>query len=167
MKKILAYLLVLVSLMTLFCGTAGAEITFSKSGSAGIHVPIDITNLDDGTVETRTTRVATLHVVATCKYEGNTTLYPVAAWATRVYTTVSAAGGSAIRRGEPSESTYTGYEGGKRSLVEHYYFSKVEAIYAPRGSKGTNDDGEIEYHYGSRTSMITQWLQTQIQFYRR
>ncbi len=45
MKKILAYLLVLVSLMTLFCGTAGAEITFSKSGSAGIHVPIDITNL--------------------------------------------------------------------------------------------------------------------------
>ena len=30
MKKILAYLLVLVSLMTLFCGTAGAEETGAK-----------------------------------------------------------------------------------------------------------------------------------------
>ena len=31
MKKILAYLLVLVSLMTLFCGTAGAANDYDKS----------------------------------------------------------------------------------------------------------------------------------------
>lgn len=38
MKKILAYLLVLVSLMTLFCGTAGAEEEnkVSYSSIAGI-----------------------------------------------------------------------------------------------------------------------------------
>lgn len=45
MKKILAYLLVLVSLMTLFCGTASAEITFSKKGSAGVYADIVMTNL--------------------------------------------------------------------------------------------------------------------------
>ena len=43
MKKILAYLLVLVSLMTLFCGTASAETTFTRSGFAGVYAPIEVT----------------------------------------------------------------------------------------------------------------------------
>lgn len=79
MKKILAYLLVLVSLMTLFCGTASAEITFSKKGSAGVYADIVMTNLDSGATETRRTCVATLNVTATCRYEGNNPIYPVAA----------------------------------------------------------------------------------------
>lgn len=167
MKKILAYLLVLVSLMTLFCGTASADTTFSKTGSAGVYGDIEVTNLDDGSVETRSTRVATLIVTATCKYEGNNPLYPVAAWASSVNMGVTSAGGSVVRIGQPSERTYTGYEGGKRSIVEHYYTATLRATYAPRGSKGTNDDGKIEYHYGSKTSMATQTVQTQLYFYRR
>jgi hypothetical protein len=167
MKKILAYLLVLVSLMTLFCGTAGAEITFSKTGSAGVYGDIKVTNLDDGSVETRRTCVASLIVTATCKYEGNNPIYPVAAWASKVNMGVTSAGGSVVRIGEPSERTYTGYEGGKRSIIEHYYTATLKATYAPRGSKGTNDNGKIEYHYGSKTSTVTQTVQTQLQFYRR
>lgn len=167
MKKILAYLLVLVSLMTLFCGTASAETTFSQGGSAGIHVPILVTDLKDGSVEPKPTCVATLHVVATCKYEGNTTLYPVAAWSILAYPTVSAAGGTAVRRGEPTESTKTFYEGGKRSIVEHYYTATIEATYAARGSKGVDDEGKTVYIYGSKTETIVKSLQTKICFYRR
>lgn len=59
MKKILAYLLVLVSLMTLFCGTAGAEITFSNSSAQGIYVDVTVTNLDNGVV--RWKKSALLH----------------------------------------------------------------------------------------------------------
>lgn len=167
MKKILAYLLVLVSLMMLFCGTASADTTFTRSGFAGVYAPIEVTNLDNGSVATQTTCVATLYVTATCKYEGNNPLYPVAAWASRTRMGVTSAGGSVIRIGEPSESTRTGYEGGKRAIIEHYYTVTLRATYAPRGSKGTNDDGNIEFHYGSKTSAVTQTVQTKIQFYRR
>ena len=167
MKKILAYLLVLVSVMTLFCGTASAETTFSKTGFAGVHAEIEVTDLDDGSVETRTTCVATLRVTVTCRYEGNNPIYPVAAWASSTSMGVTAAGGSVVRVDQPSESTRTGYEGGKRAIVEHYYTATLRATYAPRGSKGTNDDGEIEYHYGSKTKIKMQTVQTQVQFYRR
>lgn len=167
MKKILAYLLVLVSLMTLFCGTAGAEITFSNSSAQGIYVDVTVTNLDNGVVSVEKKCAATWRVTATCRYEGNNPIYPVAAWASKVNMGVTSAGGSVVRIGEPSERTYTGYEGGKRSIIEHYYTATLKATYAPRGSKGTNDNGKIEYHYGSKTSTVTQTVQTQLQFYRR
>lgn len=167
MKKILAYLLVLVSLMTLFCGTASAEITFSKKGSAGVYADIVMTNLDSGATETRRTRVATLNVTATCRYEGNNPIYPVAAWASSVNTEVTSAGGSVVRVGQPYETTYTGYEGGKRSLVEHCYYATLKATYAPRGSMGVDEKGQIVYLYGSKTETATQNLSTKIQFYRR
>lgn len=54
MKKILAYLLVLVSLMTLFCGTAGAEETvakeiyFTNSDANAYFATVTVTDLSNG-----------------------------------------------------------------------------------------------------------------------
>lgn len=167
MKKILAYLLVLVSLMTLFCGMASADTTFSKTTTASVTAPVEITDLDDGTVNTCIMAVAVLRVTATCKYEGNSPLYPVAAWASDTFIGVTNGGGTAVRRGEPSESTQTGYEGGKRAVVEHHYTVTIEATYAPRGSKKINTQGQIIYDFGSKTNTVIKTVQTIIQFYRR
>lgn len=47
MKKILAYLLVLVSLMTLFCGTAGAaDNSMDKNGYATTYVSMLVYDTD-------------------------------------------------------------------------------------------------------------------------
>ena len=119
MKKILAYMLVIVSLMTLFCGTAGAETTFSNSSAQSIYVDVNVTDLDTGVVGTEKKCAAIWRVTATCKYEGNNPIYPVAAWASSVTSSVGVAGGSTVRNGQPSERTQTFYEGGKRAIIEH------------------------------------------------
>lgn len=167
MKKILAYLLVLVSLMTLFCGTASADTTFTGSATQGIYVDVTMTNLDNGVVSVEKKCAATWRVTATCKYEGNNPLYPVAAWASNVSPSVGVAGGSTARNGEPHESTQTFYEGGKRSIVEHYYTCSTITTYAPAASKRTNDNGTVQYLYGNTTSVITKTVNTIIRFYRR
>lgn len=167
MKKILAYLLVLVSLMTLFCGTAGAEITFSNSSAQGIYVDVTVTNLDNGVVSVEKKCAATCRVTATCRYEGNNPIYPVAAWASNVTPSVGVAGGSTARNGQPHESTRTFYEGGKRAIVEHYYTCPTITTYASAASKRTNEDGTVQYFYGSKTSTVTKTIQTIIKFYRR
>ena len=70
MKKILAYLLVLVSLMTLFCGTASAEEIY-RTGTTGNYYQANVvvTNLTTGKSKEELIGIANWVVTVTCKYE--------------------------------------------------------------------------------------------------
>lgn len=69
MKKILAYILVIVSLMTLFCGTAGAASdSMEKEGYAGLAVDIPVYNVSSKVTKTERVIVGTWVVIGRCYY---------------------------------------------------------------------------------------------------
>ena len=69
MKKILAYLLVLVSLMTLFCGTAGAaDNSMDKNGYATTYVSMLVYDTDAKAAKYENVPVGCWTVVGRCYY---------------------------------------------------------------------------------------------------
>lgn len=169
MKKILAYLLVLVSLMTLFCGTASAEEIY-RTGTTGNYYQANVvvTNLTTGKSKEELIGIANWVVTVTCKYEqGNNEICPLAAWASKVAGSVSYAGGNTYRDGEASESTHTYYEGGRRSLLEHSYSCTVAITYAQYASKMDDNTTKDKYNYGSRSTPTTRKISTLIKFRRQ
>lgn len=175
MKKILAYLLVLVSLMTLFCGTAGAEeentVSYSSiAGIASILASVSVKNVATGVTKNESLYIAHWTVVATCRYEGENnadgtvTKYPRSAWASNVYGNVTTAGGVINRIGEPSESTETSYVGAKPATIIYYYKCKLLITYAPTAWKANDVVTQNSYHYGSITARRTADINTKITF---
>lgn len=82
MKKILAYLLVLVSLMTLFCGTAGAaNDSMDKNGYATTYVSMPVYDTDARTTKYENVPVGCWTVVGRCYYatSDGRTYYPESA----------------------------------------------------------------------------------------
>ena len=174
MKKILAYILVIVSLMTLFCGTAGAEETeakeiyFTNSASNAYYKTITVTDLSSGKTIKERIYIGSWRVVATCKYEqGNNTIYPVAAWASSVSGSTANAGGTTKLAGEPHETTETYYEGLNRYMVEHCYICAITINYASYASRYDSNTTANKYSYGAKTSVYDGKLNTKIQFMRK
>lgn len=82
MKKILAYLLVLVSLMTLFCGTAGAaDNSMDKNGYATTYVSMLVYDTDAKAAKYENVPVGCWTVVGRCYYatSDGRTYYPESA----------------------------------------------------------------------------------------
>lgn len=178
MKKILAYLLVLVSVMTLFCGTAGAEeekeVSYSSiAGISSFYATATVTNVSTRVVKSETVYIAHWNVVATCRYEaeknedGSVTKYSAAAWASKVYGTVTNAGGVINRVGEPSESTETSYVGGRRSAITYHYSCRFLITYAPTAWKDNDAATQNSYHFGAITARINQRADAKITFERQ
>ena len=169
MKKILAYLLVLVSLMTLFCGTAGAdEIYYTSRAVNSYYEKVNVTNLSTGKTVQEKIAIGFWTVEATCKYEqGNNMISPLAAWASSVTGTTYNAGGGTDRVGKPSESTRTFYEGLNRSKLEHYYTCSMIMYYAENASKYDSSVPYSKYSYGPKTSPHEGIINTMIEFLRK
>lgn len=174
MKKILAYLLVLVSLMTLFCGTAGAEETgakeiyFTNSDANAYFATVTVTDLSNGKSKDERIYMGYWMVTATCKYEQTkNSIAPLAAWASSVVSGTYNAGGDTRRVGEPSESTRTFYEGLNRYMVEHYYTCSMVMNHASYASKYDSNTSFDKYSYGPKTSVYGGLINTKIQFLRK
>ena len=88
MKKILAYLLVLVSLMTLFCGTAGAaDNSMDKNGYATTYVSMLVYDTDAKAAKYENVPVGCWTVVGRCYYatSDGRTYYPESASVQKYY----------------------------------------------------------------------------------
>lgn len=108
MKKILAYLLVLVSLMTLFCGTAGAaDNSMDKNGYATTYVSMLVYDTDAKAAKYENVPVGCWTVVGRCYYatSDGRTYYPESA--------------------SVQKATFSPYKGG----ISKYYDCTVSIFY--------------------------------------
>lgn len=124
MKKILAYLLVLVSLMTLFCGTAGAaDNSMDKNGYATTYVSMLVYDTDAKAAKYENVPVGCWTVVGRCYYatSDGRTYYPESASVQKATFSPYKGGISSTTTAQYQSSTSQIMENGKRTQVSLHY----------------------------------------------
>lgn len=138
MKKILAYLLVLVSLMTLFCGTAGAaDNSMDKNGYATTYVSMLVYDTDAKAAKYENVPVGCWTVVGRCYYatSDGRTYYPESASVQKATFSPYKGGISSTTTAQYQSSTSQIMENGKRTQVSLHYSCPILVKHYTNASK--------------------------------
>lgn len=138
MKKILAYLLVLVSLMTLFCGTAGAaDNSMDKNGYATTYVSMLVYDTDAKAAKYENVPVGCWTVVGRCYYatSDGRTYYPESASVQKATFSPYEGGISSTTTAQYQSSTSQIMENGKRTQVSLHYSCPILVKHYTNASK--------------------------------
>ena len=151
MKKILAYLLVLVSLMTLFCGTAGAaDNSMDKNGYATTYVSMLVYDTDAKAAKYENVPVGCWTVVGRCYYatSDGRTYYPESA--------------------SVQKATFSPYKGGISSTTtaQYQYSCPILVKHYTNASKQNAKATYSEYIYSTNITTTSLQSTTTIYFYR-
>lgn len=150
MKKILAYLLVLVSLMTLFCGTASAAYTsMEKEGYAILAVNMDVYNVTTKLTKSERVPVGAWYVEGSCEYStpDGRSYYPDSAKVLSVNFYPYKGGDSSSMLEQYRSSTSETIENGKRVQLALHYACLVSIRYYNGASKQSSYDQYYDYTY--------------------
>lgn len=169
MKKILAYLLVLVSLMTLFCGTAGADgSSMDKRGYAITYVSMPVYNVDDKTTSYESVAVGCWTVVGRCYYttSDGRTYHPESASVQKATFSPYKGGISSTTTAQYQSSTSQIMENGKRVQVSLRYSCPITVLHYTNAAKQNAKATYSEYTYSTNTTTTSLQSGTIIYFYR-
>lgn len=161
MKKILAYLLVLVSLMTLFCGTAGAaDNSMDKNGYATTYVSMLVYDTDAKAAKYENVPVGCWTVVGRCYYatSDGRTYYPESASVQKATFSPYKGGISSTTTAQYQSSTSQIMENGKRTQVSLHYSCPILVKHYTNASKQNAKATYSEYIYS--TNITTTSLQS-------
>lgn len=169
MKKILAYLLVLVSLMTLFCGTAGAaDNSMDKNGYATTYVSMLVYDTDAKAAKYENVPVGCWTVVGRCYYatSDGRTYYPESASVQKATFSPYKGGISSTTTAQYQSSTSQIMENGKRTQVSLHYSCPILVKHYTNASKQNAKATYSEYIYSTNITTTSLQSTTTIYFYR-
>lgn len=169
MKKILAYLLVLVSLMTLFCGTASAannSMDKESYSTAYVSIPVFSRLSQVSTVET--IAAGSWTTIGRCYYVtyGANIYYPESASMQGFSFSAYNAGHSGHPDAQYQSSTEERLENGKRVQVTLHFSCPVSVIHAMNATKEDYSTPPAQYEYVKILTVTHQQLSTTTNFYR-
>lgn len=169
MKKILAYLLVLVSLMTLFCGTAGAaNNSMDKEGFSIAYVSIPVYSRASMMSTVETVTAGRWNVVGRCYYDtfGSNIYYPESANVRSFSFSAYNAGVDGHPTAQYQSSTGERLENGKRVQVMLYWSCDVTIKHSTNATKENSETDMSKYEYAKVYTTKQQHPSTTINFYR-
>lgn len=169
MKKILAYLLVLVSLMTLFCGTAGAaDNSMDKNGYATTYVSMLVYDTDAKAAKYENVPVGCWTVVGRCYYatSDGRTYYPESASVQKATFSPYKGGISSTTTAQYQSSTSQIMENGKRTQVSLHYSCPILVKHYTNALKQNAKATYSEYIYSTNITTTSLQSTTTIYFYR-